>query len=120
MRVHLASKSPTGPRAIIAIITARLSQSGERMGQLGLMGGRKSGLHFEKSALDDGASGRTPAVARRSLARRFYKHVNASNTRRLRADVTGRMLRSEDVDTRKRAQVRQGRVRCGGKRRKVA
>lgn len=98
MRVHLASKSPTGPRAIIAIITARLSQSGERMGQLGLMGGRKSGLPFEKSALDDGESARTPAVARRSLARRFYKHENASTTQRLRADVTGRMLRSEDVD----------------------
>lgn len=85
MRVHLASKSPTGPGAIIAIITARLSQSGERMGQLGLMGGRKSGLPFGKSALDDGASRQTPAVARRSLARMFYKHVNASHTRRLRA-----------------------------------
>lgn len=60
MRVHLACKSLTGPCAIIAIITARVSQSGERTGQLGLMGGRKSGFPFGMSALEDGASGQMP------------------------------------------------------------
>lgn len=63
MRVHLACESPTRLHAIIAIITARLSQSGERMDQLGLIGGRKSGFPFGMSALDDAASGKTPAVA---------------------------------------------------------
>lgn len=99
MRVHLACKSPTGPRAIIAIITARVSQSGERMGQLGLMGGRKSGFPFGMSALADGASGQTPAVAHKSLARVFYSHVNAPRTHRLQAEATGKMLRLENVDS---------------------
>lgn len=77
MRVHLACKSPTGPRAIIAIITARVSQSGERMGQLGLMGGRKSGFPLWDVGVGRW-SGQAPAVAHKSLARVFYSHANAS------------------------------------------